>query len=109
MSDLTTEEAARVTVMLAELHKSGYVDIEEHGALRLGGRIRHRGHQWDAAYTDGTGIVIALTEKPNSAWSQSWRTPDVELIALWDKDWVSGRLSQVAQYHVCVIEQEVTS
>lgn len=91
--------------MLAELHEHGYQDVAEHGRIRPGVRIRHTGHRWPEAYDEGSGVVLAVTEKPDSSWSQSWGRPDVELIALWDRDQGFSRLSQLAQYHVEVIER----
>lgn len=101
--EMTPEESARFEAMLGELHQYGYQDVEEHGKLRPGVRIRHHGHQWSAAYANGSGVVLAITEKPKSAWSQTYRTDDVELIAMWDVASFGSRLSQVAQYHVEVI------
>lgn len=103
MSDLTAEEQAKAAAMVAELHDYGYRDVEQHGRLKPGVRIRHIGHKWPEAYDFGTGIVVAITEKPDSAWSRSWGKADVELIALWDRPGFGSRLSQVAQYHVEVI------
>lgn len=101
--NLTPEVAAEAIKMLAALHDRGYRDADFHGDLHPGTRIRHRGDQWPGAYENGTGIVLAITEKPNSSWSQSWRMPDVELIALWDRPDTRGWLSGLAQYHVEVI------
>jgi hypothetical protein len=107
MSDLTPEQTERVEKALVDLRSRGYVDINEHGRLRPGVRIRHRGDQYSEAYQNGTGVVIAITEKPNSAWSASWRMPDIELLVLWDKEHRGiDRISQLAQYHVSVIEQD---
>jgi hypothetical protein len=101
--NLTPEVSAEATEMLAKLHDLGYRDVPEHGSLRPGVRIRHVGDRWSGAYENGTGIVLAVTEKPNSSWSVSWRMPDVELIALWDRPNTRGWLSGLAQYHVEVI------
>lgn len=102
-------EAARLAAMLSELHERGYRDIIEHESfrVRVGARIRHRGHQWPEAYREGTGFIVALTEKPDSPWSRTYRMPDIELVALWDKPRPfedSSRLAGLAQYHVEVIE-----
>jgi hypothetical protein len=101
--NLTPEVSAEAANMLAKLHDRGYRDVSEHGDLRPGVRIRHVGERWSGAYNNGTGIVLAVTEKPNSAWSVSWHMPDVELIALWDRPDTRGWLSGLAQYHVDVI------
>lgn len=101
---LTAAEETRLTEMREELHACGYRDIAEHKNLRVGSRIRHRGQQWPEAFANGTGVVAVLTEKPNSSWSQTYGMPDIELVAVWDEPWTSSRLSQLAQYHVHVIE-----
>lgn len=100
--NLSPEESAEVNKLLTELHACGYRDVAEHGKLRPGVRIRHTGHRWPGAYDNGSGVVVAITEKPNSSWSASWGAPDVELIAVWDKPSLGGRVSQLAQYHVVV-------
>lgn len=100
---LEPDEQAKVAEMLAGLHACGYRDVEAHGALRPGVRIRHAGHRWDEAIDAGTGFVVAITEKPDSPWSRSWGRPDVELITVSDKPFLNSRLSQLAQYHVVVI------
>lgn len=106
---LTEDEQAEVARVLAELHEHGYQDVERHvhrsGAeLAPGTRIRHAGHQWYEALREGTGHVVAITERPDSAWSRSWGMPDVELIAVFDKPWpLDSRLSQLAQYHVRLV------
>lgn len=105
MSDnMTPEERTEYEEMLLKLHAAGYRDVEEHGQLKVGARVRHSGHRWPEAYTQGTGVVLALTEKNPSAWSQSWGRPDIELIALWDRVYLFSRLSGLAQYHVEVID-----
>ncbi len=101
--DLTPELAAEVAANLAELHQYGYREVDVHGDRRAGVRIRHHGHQWAEAYDNGTGVVAAVTEKPDPAWSRSWGKPDIELIAVWDRDGVAGRVSQLAKYHVVVV------
>lgn len=101
MPELTTAEQSELDQLLACLRDAGYVDIENHNDLRVGARIRHVGHQWPQAYEHGTGVILALTERPNSPWSRSWHARDIELIALWDQPRPFGsRLSQLAQYHV---------
>lgn len=110
LPELTPEEAEEVARMRANLHANGYRDIPEHGSITVGARIRHRGQQWPDALQHGAGYVVALTEKPDSAWSVSWGMADIELIAVWDKPWglASSRLAQIAQYHVAVIDSAVT-
>jgi hypothetical protein len=104
MSEMTPEEQKRAEEMLAELHERGYRDVEQHGKLRAGVRVRHVGHRWPEAYENGTGGVVAITEKPNSAWSLTYGKPDIEMVVLLDAPSLSGsRLSGLAQYHVEVI------
>jgi hypothetical protein len=107
--DMTSDETAELARLLAELHASGYQDVHHHLELRAGARIRHGGHQWPEAYTNGTGTVLAVTRRPDSTWSRQYGLPDVELVALWDQPRPfddSSRLSQLAQYHVEAITQE---
>jgi hypothetical protein len=105
---LTSEEQVEAERILAGLHERGYIDRDRHNDLAPGVRVRHRGHQWPAAYREGTGVVVAITEKPDSGWSQSWGKPDVEMVVAFDKPTLPGmsRLSTLAQYHVAVIESE---
>jgi hypothetical protein len=100
---MTDEERTEVDAALAALRERGYQDIEEHGQLRPGVRIRHRGERYHEALEHGTGIVLAITEKPDSAWSRTYGTADIELITLSDTARFNSRLSQLAQYHVAVI------
>jgi len=104
--ELTPAERATADQMLAELRERGYQDRPYLGDLAPGARIRHRGHQWAAALEDGSGWIVALTEKPDSPWSASWGGPDIELIAAWDRPPFDdmSRLSQVANYHVVAIQ-----
>ena len=103
---LTEEEQDRLLEIRQELRERGYQDITEHGDLRVGARIRHRGQQFTEAFRHGTGYVVALMEKPDSAWSRTYRMPDIELVVVFDKPALlsSSRLSQLAQYHVSVVE-----
>lgn len=99
------EEADRYTAMRAELAGAGYRDAE-HPSVAPGHRIRHRAEQWPEAWDLGTGVVLAVMERPDSAWSQSWGGPDIELIVLKDRPLFEGssRLSQLANYHVAVVK-----
>lgn len=103
---MTDGERAEVDAMLAALRERGYQNVAEHGQLRPGTRIRHRGERYYEALEHGTGVVLAITEKPDSSWSRTWRMPDIELITLSDKPRFDSRLSRVAQYHVAVIGGE---
>lgn len=106
--ELTLAEQAGADRMLAELRANGYQPLERLGLLQPGARIRHRGHQWIDALTDGSGYVVTLVEKPDSPWSKDWGGPDIELVAVWDRapfDDMS-RLSQVANYHVIAISEQ---
>lgn len=96
---LTPTERTRAAAMLAELHAAGYRDAT-HKLLQPGARVRHTGHQYPEAFRIGTGTVLHVTEKPDSAWSLTYGAPDIELIVLWD---TTRSLSQVANYHVDLI------
>lgn len=106
LDDLTTEEWKRAAAMVAELHKHGYADRKLVGELAAGARIRHRAHRWPEAYRDGTGVIVAVTERDPSPWSLSWGMRDIEMVVAFDKptfvDW--SRLSQLAQYHVDLVD-----
>jgi hypothetical protein len=73
--------------------------------LRVGTRVRHNGERYPEALEHGTGNVVALLHKPDSAWSRSYRAPDIELVVLSDRPRFDTRLSRVAHYHVEVIER----
>ncbi|PZG16476.1 hypothetical protein C1I95_17360 [Micromonospora craterilacus] len=109
LATLTPEEAAKLDTMQASLRECRYVDIPDHRGLRPGARVYHSGHQWPGAAYDGTGVVLAVTERPDSPWSQTYRAPDVELIVLWDRPVLgsSSRLSQSASYriHLAAVQQ----
>lgn len=104
-TDLTREERAEADRMLAELHENGYIDVDGHKELKAGIRVRHTGHRWPEAFENGSGVVLAVTEKPNSSWSRSWGGPDVELIVAWDLPSFRSRLSRVANYHVVAVSK----
>lgn len=103
-ADLTPDEQAEAMKMLDGLIRSGYRTVDEHKGLRPGTRVRHRSHQYPEAYANGTGVVWTVVEKNPSSWSESWGAPDVELVVVCDRESFGGRLSQVAQYHVEVVE-----
>jgi hypothetical protein len=109
VAELTAPEDFQLLLILQDLHDQGYRDIEQHDGLRVGTRVRHRGEQYPEAFRDGTGVVIALTERPDSSWSLSWGMPDVELVVLRDTPRFDGqsRLSWVAQYHVSAVEEQL--
>lgn len=106
MSDtftLTEAEQREYDDLLAR----GYRDIDVHGALRVGARVRHWGEQYCEAYRDGTGVVVALMEKSPSSWvAAGWGKHDVELIVRTDRDrWGIGSfVGRWADYHTAVIE-----
>lgn len=110
---IETSEQTEVDRMVAELRKHGYVDLDEYvyprsgRRLRVGARVRHGGEQYPEALQYGTGNVVALMHRPDSAWSHSWRMPDIEMVMLRDKPrFGESRLSGLAHYHVEVIEEE---
>jgi hypothetical protein len=102
---LSEDEKAEAVRMLGELTDRGYAVVEEHNDLRPGVRIRHRGHQYPEAYLNGTGVVVAVTEKKPSGWSESWGAPDIEMVVAYDKPLLPdmSRLTGLAQYHVEVV------
>lgn len=111
-AELTDAERTELAAKVAELHAAGYVDLPEFTyprsgkVLRVGTRVRHSGEQYWEALERGTGNVVALTHKPDSSWSRSWGMPDVELVIARDKARLGSRLSQIAQYHVAMIEED---
>ena len=101
MDTLAPDVRAEAASLLDELRERGYAEKESHNELRPGARVRHRGHQWCEAFSKGTGVVLHVTEKDPSAWAESWRMPDVEIVVLWDeRESLGPRMSLVAQYHV---------
>lgn len=110
---IESTEQAEVDRMVAGLREHGYVDLDEFTypwsgrVLRVGARVRHVGELHPEALERGTGNVVALLHRPDSAWSRSWRQRDIELVMLRDRERFNGagRLSQVAHYHVEVIEE----
>lgn len=111
-SALNPEEQADRDRILTGLYEHGYVDLDEYvypvfgERLHVGARIRHVGDQWWKARRHGTGVVVALTEKPASSWSKEHRKRDIELVAQWDNPRNRGRFSQLAQYHIEVIRRD---
>jgi hypothetical protein len=100
LETLAPDVRAEAASLLAELVERGYAEKEFHNELRPGARVRHRGHQYSEAFQNGTGVVLHVTEKSPSSWAQSWRTPDVEMVVLWDRPQFGARMSLLAQYHV---------
>lgn len=103
MTEMTDEERAAVTVLLADLHEAGYRNIAEWRELKPGMRIRRRSQEYPEAYEHGTGVVVAITEKPDSAWSKTYGAADIEMVILSDRSDFGSRLTTLAQYHVAVI------
>jgi hypothetical protein len=101
-----TERSHRVAVQTeelvrAELVERGYVEVDEFEGLRAGGRVRHSGEQFPSAAQHGTGTVVAVYERTNSAWSRlSYNGFDVEVIVDRDKPSIGGQstISQWASY-----------
>lgn len=107
--ELTADEQTTLAKQLGELHEHGYVSVDQHAypsgvVLKPGTRIRHSGHRYVEAILNGTGYVVAITEKPDSAWSRVYGMADVELVAVFDRDHFGGQLTTLAQYHVAVID-----
>ena len=79
----------------AGLIRRGYVEVESHGWIRRGMRVRHVGDQWPAAYSRGTGDVEGIFVR---------RGDDVELIVKSDTDHFGSRYRFLADYHVRSID-----
>jgi len=88
----------------ADLTRRGSVDVQESGRLTVGCRVRKANQRWPEAFERGTGVVDRIFHKPNSAWEQKYRRPDVELIVKND----DGTHSYVADYHVDLAYTQVT-
>lgn len=104
--EMTPEEQSAADELLAGLHAAGYQDLAEWRELKPGVRIRHRGHQYPEAYERGTGVVVAVTEKPDSSWSKTYGAADIEMVVLNDERpqaLGARRVSTLAQYHVAVV------
>ncbi len=105
LADLTPAEEAEAAGIVAALQLRGYAPRERFNELAPGVRVRHHGHQWSSAYTEGTGVVVAITERDPSSWSQSWGAPDIEMVVAFDEPTLPemSRLTTLAQYHVQVV------
>jgi hypothetical protein len=91
-----------------QLEAHGYMEVAEHGRLKPGARVCHRGQRWYEAIMKGTATIVAVYEKPDSPWSVEWHMPDIEVIAQRD-DEPEGRCPITwAQYH-CTVVGEATS
>jgi|SRR5213595_763586 len=85
------------------LLKRGYVEVTEFGEVEVGARVRGANQRYWQAMKCGTAEVERIFHKPQSAWSQKFGTPDVEMIVKRDDD----TYSQLANYHVIVVEKEM--
>jgi len=108
IADLTQAERSEAEAILDGLRKHGYTDRERFNELAPGVRVRHSGHRWPEAYCEGTGVVVAITERNPSSWSQSWDAPDIEMVVAFDEPTLPGisRLSTLAQYHVSAVQAD---
>lgn len=94
MIELTPAEQSSLDSLL----EHGYIQVEAYGRLRVGTRV---------LIGSGPGTVVAVTQKPDSAWSKTWRMDDVEVIVRTDDHRSTERApSQVAQYHIRQILEE---
>lgn len=66
--------------------------------LTVGDRVRKNSQYF--GYTTGTGTIQSIFYKERSAWSQKYRSDDVELIIKND----DGTYSYIANYHVSKVE-----
>lgn len=97
---MTPEEYAE------NLRARGYAECSRHRdttkdteySLAIGDRVRK--HNQHFGYTTGTGTIEAIYYKERSAWSQKYKSDDVELIIKND----DGTYSFVANYHVSKVE-----
>lgn len=105
LADLTAEEKVEAEAIVTGLRSHGYRPRERFNELAPGVRVRHHGHQWPSAFREGTGVVVAITERKPSSWSQSWGAPDIEMVVAYDEPTLPemSRLTTLAQYHVHVI------
>lgn len=100
-TSLPADVRAEAASLLDELRERGYEEREFFNELRPGARVRHTGHRYPEAYERGTGVVLHVTEKKPSSWSQTYGVTDAEMVVLWDEGVPLGhRMSLVAQYHV---------
>lgn len=75
----------------------GYAEVEEHKGLKPGARVRHIGERF--GYDDGTATVRHVLLKDPSAWSQTYRQPDVEVVVEKDRPLFGSVVGQWADYH----------
>lgn len=81
-----------------DLEQHGYVEVDEHGWIKPGVRVRHVGEQYPEAYDKGTSVVLAVMHKPDSAWSQKYHQADLEIIVERDKPQFGRRITNWAHY-----------
>lgn len=81
----------------------GYVEVQEHGCLKVGQRVRHVGQQYSEAYNNGTGTLERIFHRPD-------RGNDVEVIVKRDKPQFGPHDTHGfwANYHTIVIDAEVS-
>ena len=68
---MTTPESAATALI-----GSGYTEVQEHAALKVGDRVRHVGEQYTDAYQRGSGVIERIFVRGER---------DVELIVKRDK------------------------
>lgn len=95
----TAEDQA--AALHADLTARGYRDIAAAGSIKTGSRVHHAGQQYPEARDNGTATVLAVLEKSPSAWSGTYRRPDIEIIVESDKPFMPGMptVSNWADYH----------
>ena len=91
---------------VADLLARGYVEIPEFEGLRPGARVRHRGEQYARAHLEGTATVRYVFRKDPSSWAQTYRRPDVEIVAERDDTEIGPMF--VADYHVDLVGSATT-
>lgn len=84
-----------------DLLKSGYLEVSEHGELRVGQRVHHSGEKWSEARTEGTAVIERIFARPRTIQGRE----DVELIAKLDRPTFWGSEHGFwADYHTVIVE-----
>lgn len=102
---MTPADRAQFDKRFAEMVEHGYEPVAEFvfrgKRIAPGTRVSHCGERYVEAYRDGTANLLVVMHKPNSSWEREWHRPDVEVLALCDRDrFGSGhRIGSWADYH----------
>lgn len=107
LAALTESERAQYERYRSSLLGSGFIVGFERRGKRLapGVRVSHCGERRAAAYREGTATVVQVFHEPSSQWEKDWGRPNVEVLALTDRDRFGlGRVAGWADYH-CVVSE----